>query len=112
VTPGPGTSDLPALAFARTPSAPPLGSIQFYDGYFPALDAGKYTIGLNQTVAAPSGTQPPYGTSRDFEVVAPEFAVDPTVVRTAYPPAGATGVYDQQLPFVVLGDPSLPWSDR
>ncbi|MDX6706491.1 MAG: hypothetical protein QOI48_2337 [Solirubrobacteraceae bacterium] len=109
MTPGPGTSDLPALAFARARSAPPPGSIQFYDGYFSALDAGKYTIGLNQKVAAPSGTQPQYGTTQVFEVVAPEFAIDPDVVHTAYPPAGATGVYDEQLPFVVLGDPSLPW---
>jgi hypothetical protein len=109
VTPRPGTSDLPALAFACAPSAPPPGSIQFYDGYFPALDGGKYTIGLNQTVTAPSGTPPQYGTTQGFEVVAPEFAIDPNVVHTAYPPAGATGVYDQQVPFVVLGDPSLPW---
>ena len=105
----PRTSELPALAFARAPSVPPPGSIQFYDGYFPALGAGRYTIGVNQNVAAPSGTQPQYGTTQVFEVVAPEFAIDPDVVHTAYPPAGATGVYDQQLPFVVLGDPSLPW---
>jgi hypothetical protein len=106
----PTATALPMLAFARMPSAPPPGSIQFYDGYFPALYAGEtYTIGLDQTVTAPDGSQPHYTATQQLEVVAPEFSIDPSAVHTAYPPAGGTGVYAEQLPFVVLGDPSLPW---
>nr|MDQ3934530.1 hypothetical protein [Actinomycetota bacterium] len=86
------------------------GNIQFYDGYFPALGAGKYSIGLSQKLTTPDGKNPSYtAPAQEFEVVAPEFAIDPGTVHTAYPPAGATGIYDQQLPFVVLGDPELPW---
>ncbi|MBV9762803.1 MAG: hypothetical protein JO340_19750 [Acidobacteriaceae bacterium] len=102
-------SKLPKISFSRLPAAPPSGSIQFFDGYFPGLIAGDYKIEVKHTVDAPSGPTPEYTLTQDFKVEAPEFTIDPLLVETIFPPSGASGIYGQQLPFLVLGDPSLAW---
>ncbi|MEO9963701.1 MAG: hypothetical protein ABJF07_25740, partial [Nisaea sp.] len=100
---------LPQISLAALPSPPPPGSIQFFDGYFPALPAGTYNINVTHTVSG-SGAPPPFSLpQQSFTVRAPEFSINTDIVKTIYPPAGNTDVYDQNLPFIVLNDPSLPW---
>ncbi|HET7121656.1 MAG TPA: hypothetical protein VFI17_10490 [Solirubrobacterales bacterium] len=101
--------DLPELLFARAKETPPSGSIQFYDGFFPALSAGsKYTIAAKQSLPT-SLRKEPYEATQEFEIEAPRFTLDPGVVETVFPPDRGNGEYDQELPFVVLTDPTLPW---
>lgn len=95
--------------FERLADPPPDDSMQWYDGFFPALSARTYTIGVNQTVDAPSGTRPAYNTGQQFSVLAPEFTIDPSVVSSFYPADGASAILGQQLPDLVFTDPSLPW---
>jgi hypothetical protein len=94
---------------ANLPSPPPLGSIQFFDGYFPALDAKTYSIALNHTLSGNSSVPAPFSATQAFTVQAPEFTIDPGIVQTFYPPNGSSDIYDEKLPFIVLTDPSLPW---
>lgn len=104
------TASLPNLTLASLPAPTPAGSIQFFDGYFPALEAGTYTIGVEHQLAGTPGTPPSYQTpTQTFIVQAPEFSIDTTIVQSFYPPAGGSDVYGQQLPFIVLTDPALPW---
>ncbi|MBV9788003.1 MAG: IPT/TIG domain-containing protein [Chloroflexi bacterium] len=104
------TASLPNLTLASLPAPTPAGSIQFFDGYFPALEAGTYTIGVAHTLAGTPGTPPSYTMpTQTFIVQAPEFSIDTTIVQSFYPPAGGSDVYGQQLPFIVLTDPALPW---
>ncbi|HEX3685586.1 MAG TPA: hypothetical protein VHU83_23835 [Bryobacteraceae bacterium] len=100
-------SQLPKISFSRLASAPPAGSIQFFDGYFPALTAGTYHIEVKHTLQAPSGPNPEYKLTQTFKAEAPEFTIDPLAVESVYPPKDAAGIYGQQLPFLVLTDPSL-----
>ena len=93
--------------FAAGPNAPTPGAIGFYDGSFPSLEAGRYRIGVTQKVAGPE--TPGYRTEQEFEVEAPQFAIDPNLVRAVYPPPGGNGEYGEQVPFITLDDPSLPW---
>jgi hypothetical protein len=90
------------------PAPPPPGWIQLFDGFFPALVPGEYTIGVSQTVPGPSGPKP-YESSQAFTVQAPEFFIDPAGVEAVNPPAGGADRFEQDLPFVVLADPALPW---
>lgn len=101
-------SKSPQLAVASLPAPPPPGSIQFFDGYFPALTANSYTIDVTQDVAG-DGESPSYTITQGFVVQAPEFSIDPGIIQTIFPPNGSTDIYDQDLPFIVLTDPSLPW---
>ena len=101
--------ELHRVFFARLKEAPPLGTIQFYDGFFPALKARTYTIKVTHSVAAPSGTPPAYKAEQAFIVQAPEFTIDPNIVASTYPANGSSAVLNQQLPNIVLTDPSLPW---
>ena len=103
---GPKTR-LPELAFARSAATPGQGKIQFYDGHFPALTSGAYKITAKQSVALDSA--PPYEATREFEIAGPRFTLDAAVAETAFPPDRGNGEYDEELPFVVLSDPSLPW---
>jgi hypothetical protein len=105
---GDGTkTDLPALAFARSAGTPAAGEIQFYDGHFPALTSGTYKITAKQSVALDSAK--PYEATQEFEIAGPRFTLDPGVAETTFPPDSGNGEYDEELPFVVLADPSLPW---
>ena len=100
---------LPRISLAGLPALPPSGSLQFFDGYFPALPAGSYNVNVAQTLSG--GSSPPSFSlpQQSFAVQAPEFFIDTTIVQTIYPPAGGSDQYGQRLPFLVLDDPSLPW---
>jgi hypothetical protein len=103
-------TQLPTIATGNLPSPPPPGSIQFFDGYFPALYPGTYSINVEHTMSGPAGMPPPFSLpAQSFTVQAPEFFIDTTIVETIYPPAGGSDIYGQQLPFLVMSDPSLPW---
>lgn len=95
-------------ALAGLPAALAPGAIQFFDGYFPALAANSYQIAVTHAVSG-DGESPSYSRQQEFVVEAPEFVIDQNVVQSCYPPDGSTGIYDQNLPFIVLSDPSLPW---
>lgn len=84
-------------------------TIQFYDGFFPQLKAGDYSIQLDHTVTGGPSGAPDWSVPQPFTVAGPQFTIDPSAVVSAYPPAGSTGDYDHVLPFIVLSDPSLPW---
>jgi hypothetical protein len=97
----------------------PAGDIRFYDNYLPPLDAGDYTISVQQTVnstsEAPGGNPlnqtfpntPPL--TQAFTVVAPRFSLDPADIHSVFPPASATGTFDQNLSHIVLTKRNLPW---
>ena len=98
-----------ASNLANLPSPPPVGSIQFFDGYFPALDANTYTIALTHTLSGNSSAPAPFAVTQQVTVQAPEFTIDSGIVQSFYPPNGSSDIYAEKLPFVVLTDPSLPW---
>ena len=100
----------PKLAFARMTEPPSSGNIQFYDGYFPALKAASYNIGLTHAVTPPQGqTAASYQLAQSFTVQGPEFTIDSTIIQTQFPPNGGSDTYEQEMAYLVLSDPSLPW---
>ena len=99
----------PNAALANLPVPPPLDSIQFFDGYYPALDANAYTISLTHTVSGNAGAPARFKIMQTVTVQGPEFTIDPGIVQSVYPPNGASNIYGQKLPFIILTDPSLPW---
>src|SRR5271165_1536794 len=103
------TAKLPKLAFSRLSAAPPPESVQFFDGYFPQLAAQAYKITVTHKLQNTPSPVAPYQLTQQFTVQAPEFTIDPAVVQSVYPANGAADIYDQQLPFIVIADPSLPW---
>lgn len=104
------TTQTPNFALASLPTPPPPGSIQFFDGYFPALPAGNYSIGLQHQMSGTSAVPGAFSLpDQAFSVVAPEFFIDPSIIQTIYPPQGGSDQYSSYLPFLVMTDPSLPW---
>lgn len=90
--------------------------VQFLDSLEPALTAGRYTLSAHQDLTRdghpvdegylPSSNAP---VTQPIDVRAPRFGVEPVWVHGAYPPAGASGTYDDVLPHVALTRPTLPW---
>lgn len=93
----------------------PVGDIRFYDNYQPPLDAGDYVITVHQKVdsTALAGDGKPLSTTfpaqQNFSIKAPRFALDPGDIHSVFPPAGSSGMFDQNLPHIVLTKRNLPW---
>ncbi len=103
---------LPKIAaLANLPTPPPAGSLQFFDGYYPSLPANSegYTITVTHTMSGNAGVPGQFQVQQTVSVQGPEFTIDAGIVQSNYPPNGGSDQYEQQLPFVVLTDPSLPW---
>jgi hypothetical protein len=99
----------PTVAFSSLSEPPPSQSIQFYDGFFPSLPAGNYTLQITHTLANTPTTVAPFSITQSVMVSGPEFTLPPGTVQSVYPPATGTGDYGQELPYIVLDDPTLPW---
>lgn len=85
----------------------PAGEIQFYDAFEPGLKDGTYVINTAQTLSAAGATIAPV--SQQFIVQGPRFTIDPAEIHTVFPPMGATAVFEEVLPHVVLNKRLLPW---
>lgn len=104
----------PEVAFARLDDPPPLGKIQFYDGYYTALSAGSHSLTVQHKITNAPADAPvqPEIYSMPYQTVwidGPQFILPPGTIQSQFPPPGGSDVYDLDLPFVVLDDPTLPW---
>jgi hypothetical protein len=113
------------------PIVPPLldkNHMQLYSYYKPGLQAGPYEIYAEQRITAsnalgknvivtkynssedaqPPDFKPPKLQPQQFEVMGPQFSMDPALINSYYPPDGHQD--DARiLPHIVLGDPHFPW---
>jgi hypothetical protein len=122
-------------AAGYSPDPPPLGpnQIQLFSYCKPGLLAGSYSILAEQKITSQS---PAYSTERYhvynrknsvtldrtvspfdpkppiepqlFEVVAPQFNIDPKLINSYYPPSGHQDE-GRILPHICLSDPHFPW---
>ncbi|WP_194906415.1 hypothetical protein [Catenulispora rubra] len=87
------------------------GELRLYDNDVPALTAGTYYIEVDHTLdraGVPVATDT-LAASQQFLVSAPQFRIDPAMVRSVYPPSESSGRFGTVLPYVVLDDPLLPF---
>lgn len=109
------------------------GHMRLYRFYKPSLEPGLYGIEAKQTVKTSIAGQPDssltvfnYETSQatnlgsdpdnpnaptllqQFNVIAPQFSIDPKLVNSVYPPPGHADE-GRVLPHIVFNDPHLPW---
>ncbi|KAK5455895.1 hypothetical protein LTS15_005213 [Exophiala xenobiotica] len=86
-------------------------------------EAGRYTIEVSQTIKAyrdgnvESLDQPLFNRNtptdntiagQDFNVIAPQFSLDPKLINSFYPPPGHQDEA-RILPHIVFNDPHVPW---
>ncbi len=84
------------------------GNIRFVQSCPPALDAGDYTLTVEQKVNAP-GSGPLPAHKAQFAVKAPRFSLDPAHIHAMYPPANHMGNFDSCLPHIIFNIRTLPW---
>jgi len=87
-------------------------SIRFYNRYELPLDAGDYSISVTQDVKSTDQALPltqSFSATQNFSVIAPRFSLPSTDVQSVFPPANATGAFDQNLPHIILSQRGLPW---
>lgn len=85
----------------------PAGEIEFFDNFEPGLKDGTYLVNTSQNLSAPGASIVPV--SQKFIVQGPRFALDPSEIHTVFPPNGATAVFEEVLPHIVLNKRLLPW---
>ena len=87
--------------------------LEFINSHKPQLPDGDYRLTIQQTlsidgeadaVAAGVAEQYVY-----FSVAGPRFTLDPSLVKSVFPPAKTAGSYDNVLPHIVLNRSTLPW---
>lgn len=91
------------------------GQQKLYSFYAPSLKAGDYTIDVKQEINTVPDEQPvnkdntkTLGSTQNFTVVAPRFALPAGSIHSMYPAPGRPEPA-KTLPHVVLNDPHLPW---
>ncbi len=89
----------------------PLGDLKFYDNRLPGLAAGNYWVTVTHALSENSVAvnQDALGAVQEFVVSAPQFTLPPEDIVSRHPPDGSSGRYAEQLPHVVLREPTLPW---
>ena len=87
----------------RLASNIPVGDLQLYDNYVPALAAGNWHIEISHALTGVDTGA--LGATQAFVVSAPQFSFDTNAILNRYPPDGSTGLYAQVLPHVVFVDP-------
>ncbi|MFE7590682.1 hypothetical protein ACFU6K_14880 [Kitasatospora sp. NPDC057512] len=86
--------------------------VTFYDSYRPALPGGSYRITVAHTVADGGTTLAEFDAAQDFDVRAPRFSLDPGMIHSCGPAAGARGDFGDQLPHLTLDRATLPWEQQ
>ena len=82
------------------------GQVQFHDAVVPVLTDGRYRLRVETSLAPALNAAPPGPQTFDVLVGGP----DPDAARVrCYPPAGSTGDFTEDLPFVLLERRTLPW---
>ena len=86
---------------------------QSIQGYYVDEDTSKVTtenltVYNTDTSATNNGNSTGTVNMQEFNVVAPQFSLDPTLINTYYPPAGHQDE-GRVLPHIVFNDPHVPW---
>lgn len=89
----------------------PPHKIRFVQNHRPALDAGDYTITIEQKIEVPEQIDKDnvFTTTRKFSVSGPRFNLNPQDVQAVFPPAGSLGEHSNVLPHIIFGRSTLPW---
>lgn len=102
-------TSLPVAPTDETPLLP--GQIRFYEAALPPLAANRYQLLTEQQVVGlnDGNPTPTYNQPLPFTVTAPRFRLPTDTVQMSYPPANASGAFDNILPNIVLRERTLPW---
>ncbi len=100
-------------------------TIYFYEYDEPALEAGKYTIVVEQKIYSqqkedtqdkerkdgriPSTT---FTKKADFAIYTEQFALNPQEIESVFPPANSLGDYANCFPHILIHRSTLPWERR
>jgi hypothetical protein len=79
------------------------------DAKEPALLAGSYTIKVSETLTGPSDAPVPFTATRQVEVRAPRYQLDPAEVHSVFPSPSSTGDFTLVFPHITLTRAVLPW---
>ncbi|MFI9202835.1 hypothetical protein [Streptomyces sp. NPDC053048] len=88
----------------------PRFSIHFHDDHVAPAPAGLYQLTLEHQVSGGkvgNDSLPPV--QQQFEIRAPQFALDGTFVHAVHPAPAAVGAFDRVLPHITLNRLILPW---
>lgn len=107
----------------------PPGHMRLYPSFPPTLPPGRYGIEVKQSIdssvpgddgkldvfnydstSIPTFPPPPNTPIllQEFQVIAPQFNLDPKVINSHYPPDGHSD-QGNVLPHIVFNDPHIPW---
>ena len=98
-----------SIASVRADAALQSAMMQLYDNSIPALEAGVYTITVQQDIKEIDTQGYFQPVTQEIEVRAPQFTLDPQEIHSVYPPADSNGIYGEILPHIVLNKRVLPW---
>jgi hypothetical protein len=87
------------------------GEIRFVDNYVPLLEAGHYTIAVTQSLEGSGAYQAErwFNETQKFTVSGPRFRLDPSDIYAVFPPPNSQGIFEHDLPHIVLTKRALPW---
>ena len=87
------------------------GEIRFVDNYKPLWQAGTYAIKVTQDLKGSGAYQvdQSFKETQKFTVSGPRFCLNPADIQQMYPPPNSQGIFQHDLPHIVLTKRTLPW---
>ena len=88
-------------------------NVKFVDHYMPALDAGEYTITLEQNTGgsgAGGSVADQFTSTKNFIIKGDRFSLNPNNVHSVFPFDNIQGDYGNSIPHIVLTNKVLPWA--
>ncbi len=87
----------------------PAGKLAFIQSNRPDLTDGDYTIHVQHTFTAGENNTITPEVKQSFTVIGPRFMLNPSSIRSVFPPKSSLGMYDAVLPHIILNSATLPW---
>ncbi|CAN5267658.1 hypothetical protein BH10PSE19_BH10PSE19_00750 [soil metagenome] len=89
----------------------PIGDIQFYNNYIPAIKEANYLITVTPMLSASlnASTQDLQPAKQAFSIQGPRFELPSDDIHAMSPAPQSSGEYDTHLPHIVFSKRALPW---
>jgi hypothetical protein len=100
-------TELPTIS-DKNPTDLPVGNIQFYDNYLPALQEGDYNITVETRLDGVEAQDLPT-VQQSFTVSGPRFTLANDDIYALFPAANSRTMVATSLPYIVFNKRTLPW---
>ncbi len=92
-------------------NTPPSQRVEFTANHRPGLLSGDYTLSVQPSLSIKGDVKGdlPNSVTQAFSVAGERFSINPTEIKSVFPPESSLGDHSNVFPHLILGRSTLPW---